>query len=143
MIWRIADIRRWEDPMSFAGTKEDDMFRALICAAGVGTLLTALVTTPSQAQYDLNTCSGRLAYCSEWARRAGAPTTQCEAAYQECQRTRVPERRYLDNPYAGAVDRPTPYNPYPGAVDRPTPNPYVGPLEQEFCLGRVNCLPRR
>ena len=119
------------------------MFRAPISAAGVGTLLTALVTTPSRAQYDLNTCSGRLAYCSEWARRAGAPTTQCEAAYQECQRTRVPERRYLDNPYAGAVNRPTPYNPYPGAVDRPNPNPYAGPLEQEFCLGRVNCLPRR
>jgi hypothetical protein len=122
------------------------MLQGLIFAAGVGSFLAALVTVPtaSRAQYDLDTCSGRLNYCSEWARRAGAPTTQCEAAYQECQRTGVvPDRRFLYNPYAGPADRPGPYNPYPGAVDRREQNPYAGPLEQEFCLGRVNCLPPR
>jgi hypothetical protein len=121
------------------------MLQGLISAARVGSLLAALVTVPtaSLAQYDLDTCSGRLNYCSEWARRSGAPTTQCETAYQECQRTGVQERRYLYNPYAGPVGRPSPYNPYPGAVERREQNPYAGPLEQEFCLGRVNCLPRR
>src|SRR5262245_15621013 len=127
---------------------EEDMFRSLISAAGMGSLLAALVIPPtsSSAQYDLNTCSGRLNYCVEWARRSGQPTTQCELSYQECQRTGVvPERRYLYNPYAGATGRePTgranPYNPYSGTVDRrDSNNPYQSPLEQQFCVGRVNC----
>jgi hypothetical protein len=122
------------------------MFQVLIPAAGVGTLLAALVVAPtsSRAQYDLDTCSGRLSYCVEWARRAGASSTQCESAYQECQRTGVRPRRDLYNPYAGAVDRPSPSNPYPGAVDRrDTNSPYVGPIDRQFCVGRVNCLPQR
>ena len=64
------------------------MLRGLISAAGIASLLAALVIAPtsSLAQYDLDTCSGRLNYCVEWARRSGQPTTQCELSYQECQR---------------------------------------------------------
>src|SRR5262245_27786761 len=119
------------------------MLRGVISAVGIGSLLAALVIPPtsSPAQYDLNTCSGRLNYCVEWARRSGQPTTQCELSYQECERTAVvPERRYLYNPYAGPAGRGNPYNPYSGTVDRRDPNnPYQGPLERQFCLGRVNC----
>jgi hypothetical protein len=122
------------------------MFRVLNSATAVVTLLAAVAIAPPSAwaQYDLDTCSGRLSYCVEWARRAGASSTQCEASYQECQRTGVRPRRDLYNPYAGAGARPNPNNPYPGAVDRRDPNnPYVGPTEQQFCAGRVNCLPQR
>jgi hypothetical protein len=118
------------------------MFQVLISAAGLGTLLASLVIAPSWAQYDLDTCEGRLSYCVEWARRAGTPDSQCQASYQECLRTGVRPRRDLYNPYAGA--RPSPNNPYPGAVDRrDSTNPYSGPIEQQFCVGRVNCLPQR
>jgi hypothetical protein len=103
-----------------------------------------LLPTPALPQSDLDTCSGRLNYCVEWARRSGAPSTQCEAAYQECQRTGVRERRDLYNPYAGVTPRPNQSNPYPGAVDRrDTNSPYVGPIDRQFCVGRVNCLPPR
>jgi hypothetical protein len=117
------------------------MVRGLISAAGISALLTALATAPTSSwAQDLNTCSGRLSYCTEWARRAGAPTTQCEAAYQECQRTGVvPDRRYLDNPYAAPAARGNPANPYPGAVDRQTNDPYMGPIERQFCQGRTIC----
>src|SRR5262245_379577 len=122
---------------------EEDMFRSLISAAGMGSLLAALVIPPtsSSAQYDLNTCSGRLNYCVEWARRSGQPTTQCELSYQECQRTEVvPERRYLYNPYASPPGRGNSYNPNSGTVDRrDSNNPYKDSLERQFCLGRVNC----
>src|SRR5262245_31502528 len=97
------------------------MLRVLISAAGIGSSLAALVIAPtsSSAQYDLNTCSGRLNYCVEWARRSGLPTTQCEVSYQECQRTQVvPERRNLYNPYAGPAGRGNPDSPYSGTVDR-------------------------
>src|ERR1700710_3129046 len=117
------------------------MLRIVISLISPGSLLIALATAPTLAlaQYDLDTCSGRLSYCVEWARRAGASSTQCESAYQECQRTGVRPRRDLYNPYAGAVDRPSPYNPYPGAVDRrDTNSPYVGPIDRQFCAGRVN-----
>src|SRR5262245_60053248 len=119
------------------------MLRGLISAAGIGSLLAAVVIAPtsSSAQYDLNTCSGRLNYCVEWARRGGLPTTQCALSYQECQRTEVvPERRYLYNPYAGPAGRGNPYNPNSGTVDRrDSDNRYQDPLDREFCLGRVNC----
>ena len=110
------------------------MRRGLISAAGIASLLAALVIAPtsSLAQYDLDTCSGRLNYCVEWARRSGQPTTQCELSYQECQKTGVaPERRYLNNPYAGPAGRGNPYNPYSGTVDRrDSNNPYRDPLER-------------
>src|SRR5262245_12730480 len=120
------------------------MLRGLISAAGIASLLATLVIAPtsSSAQYDLNTCNGRLNYCVEWARRSGQPTTQCALSYQECQRTEVvPERRYLYNPYAGPSGRGNSDNPYSGTVDRrDSNNPYYqGPLERQFCLGRVNC----
>jgi hypothetical protein len=122
------------------------MGQARISVAAASTLAATLLIlpTPASPQGDLDTCSGRLNYCVEWARRAGAPSTQCAAAYQECQRTGVRERRDLYNPYAGAAARPNQYNPYPGAVDRRDINsPYVGPIDQQFCAGRVNCLPPR
>jgi hypothetical protein len=119
------------------------MLRGLISAAGIGSLLAAPVIPPtsSWAQYDLNTCNGRLNYCVEWARRSGQPTTQCELSYQECQRTEVvPERQYLYNPYAGPTDRGNSSNPNSGTVDRrDSKRPYEDPLERRFCLGRVNC----
>src|SRR3954452_9132546 len=94
-----------------------------------GSLLVALAIAPAPAlaQYDLDTCSGRLSYCVEWARRSGASTAGCEASYQACQRTGVAQpRRDLNNPYVGAAPGPTLNNPYPGAIDRRDPNnPYV------------------
>src|SRR5262245_10513888 len=124
------------------------MLRGLISAAGIASLLASLVIAPTSpfAQYDFNTCSGRLNYCVEWARRSGQPTTQCALSYQECERTGViPEKRYLNNPYAGPTGRePTGRgsadNPYSGTVDRrDSSKSYEGPLERQFCLGRINC----
>jgi hypothetical protein len=76
------------------------MFRALISVVGVGAFLGALAVAPtrSQAQYDLNTCSGNYSYCLEWARRRGQPDAACYTAYQDCMRR-------------GSWSRPDPYNP--------------------------------
>lgn len=75
------------------------MARALITAAGIAALQGALMAIPtSQAQYDLNTCSGNYSYCMEWARRRGQLDAACHAAYQDCMRR-------------GAWSRPDPYNP--------------------------------
>src|SRR5262245_53541902 len=81
--------------------EEDYMSRALITAVGVAALQGALaaIPTPSQAQYDLNTCSGNYSYCLEWARRRGQPgDAACQRAYQECMRR-------------GSWSRPEPYSP--------------------------------
>ena len=58
----------------------------LALAAGVFGALIA-VPGPSQAQYDVTTCSGNYNYCVETARRTGASTAPCDAVYQQCMRT--------------------------------------------------------
>src|SRR5262245_54146016 len=78
-------------PLDAGARREDDMFRGLLAATRAASFLASLVIAPtsSSAQYDLNTCSGRLNYCVEWAKRSGQPTTQCALSYQECERTGV------------------------------------------------------
>ena len=116
--------------------------RALSIAV-VGSLL-AILVTPSWAQYDLNTCSGTFNYCVELSRRAGASDAQCAVAYQECSRTGVRPNRYLSNPYAAPAQPPNQYDSSQLPLNRrDTNNPYVGPIERQFCVGRVNCLPPR
>ena len=48
--------------------------------------LFAAAPSPASAQYDLNTCSGNLSYCTEQARRSGQSNAACEAGYQDCMR---------------------------------------------------------
>ena len=121
--------------------------RCLSATARMSIATAAFFLMPStvRAQYDLDTCSGRLNYCTEWTRRGGGNNAQCEVAYQECLRTGVrPARRDLYNPYSGAAAQPAPSNPYPGAAERRDRNdPLVGPIDRQFCIGRVNCLPPR
>jgi hypothetical protein len=115
-------------------------------------LLTIVISLPTAAaaQYDLSTCNGVLNYCVEQARRAGAPTTQCASDYQQCQRTGVKDNRYIGNPYvapnpyAAPTQRFAPAQNYPNLPDRRDPNnPYFGPVDRQFCAGRVNCFPIR
>jgi hypothetical protein len=117
-------------------------------------LLAVVISLPTSAsaQYDLSTCNGVLNYCVEQARRAGNPTSQCASDYQECQRTGVKANRNIDNPYAAPMQRSAPaqlqrFAPaqtYPNLPDRRDPNnPYLGPIDRQFCAGRVNCFPMR
>jgi hypothetical protein len=111
-------------------------------------VLLAVISVPNSAsaQYDLGTCTGVLNYCVEQARRSGAPTTQCASDYQECQRTGVKADRNIRTPYAAPTQRFAPAQTYqsPGLPDRRDPNnPYFGPMDRQFCAGRVNCFPVR
>jgi hypothetical protein len=111
-------------------------------------LLAVVISLPTSAwaQYDLSTCNGVLNYCVESARRSGIPTTQCASDYQECQRTGVKANRNINNPYAApaATQRSAPAQTYPNLPDRRDPNnPYFGPVDRQFCAGRVNCFPMR
>ena len=102
------------------------------------------VPTSASAQYDLSTCNGVLNYCVEQARRSGTPTTQCASDYQECQRTGVKANRNIGNPYAAPMQRSAPAQPYSNLPERRDPNnPYLGPIDRQFCAGRVNCFPMR
>ena len=102
------------------------------------------VPTSASAQYDLSTCNGVLIYCVEWARRSGTPTTQCASDYQECQRTGVKANRNIGNPYDAPMQGSAPAQPYSNLPERRDfNNPYFGPIDRQFCAGRVNCFPMR
>ena len=121
---------------------------------GFGSLLAVVISVPTSAsaQYDLSTCNGVLNYCVEQARRSGTPTTQCASDYQECQRTGVKANRNIGNPYAAPMQRAAPAQPYSNLPAQPYSNlperrdpnnPYFGPIDRQFCAGRVNCFPMR
>src|SRR5262245_44888270 len=115
-----------------------------ILAAGSGLATLIIVPETSLGQYDLNTCSGTFNYCVELSRRAGSSDAQCAAAYQECLRTGVRPDRYISNPYAAPPQPGTPYDSSQLPLNRrDSNNPYVGPIDRQFCVGRVNCLPQR
>ena len=117
----------------------------VLLAAGLILLAVVIsVPTSASAQYDLSTCNGVLNYCVERARRSGTPTTQCASDYQECQRSGVKANRNIGNPYAEPMQRAAPAQPYPNLPERRDPNnPYLGPIDRQFCAGRVNCFPMR
>jgi hypothetical protein len=121
------------------------MLRVFLIVAAWGAMAIVVIAPErSLAQYDLNTCTGKFNYCVELSRRAGSSDAPCAAAYQECLRTGVRPDRYLSNPYAAPSQPGTAYDSSQLPLNRrDTNNPYAGPVERQFCVGRVNCLPQR